>query len=173
MVRNQINMKKISKIRIENNKNKRFLKTIFIVLSLVWMLVIFIFSSQTGETSGSLSMGLLKKLIPFHMSQSNLELMELIVRKMAHFTEYAVLGSLYMMVIVLYDKFIKSKLLISTLLCCLYAISDEYHQSFSGGRTPAVKDVIIDTMGGLFGGIICLLILVLIIKRRKKRGKML
>lgn len=173
MARNQKNMINNSRIRIEDNENIILLRIIFIILSLFWMVIIFIFSSQTGDTSGNLSMGLLKKLIPFQMSQPDLELIEFILRKAAHFTEYAILGSLYMMVIVLLDKFIKGRLFISTLLCFFYAISDEYHQSFSGGRTPAVRDVIIDTIGGLFGGIFCLLILFLLIKRKKRRGKKL
>ena len=33
----------------------------------------------------------------------------------------------------------------------IYAVSDEFHQMFSGGRTPAVGDVCIDALGVLFG----------------------
>ena len=40
----------------------------------------------------------------------------------------------------------------------LYAISDEFHQMFSDGRTPSIRDVGIDTLGVTFGSIITTLI---------------
>jgi VanZ family protein len=46
-------------------------------------------------------------------------------------------------------------------LCILYAISDEFHQSFVPGRTSRVMDVGIDTLGSLVG------LLPTIIKRRQ------
>jgi len=39
--------------------------------------------------------------------------------------------------------------LLSLLLTITYAITDEYHQSFSPGRTPSFKDIIIDTSGAV------------------------
>ena len=42
-----------------------------------------------------------------------------------------------------------------SLLCVfLYAIADELHQKFTGGRTPLLQDVILDTFGGVMG-ILC------------------
>ena len=40
----------------------------------------------------------------------------------------------------------------------LYAISDEFHQSFSPGRTPKVTDVYIDTLGIILGVLLVILI---------------
>jgi VanZ family protein len=43
-------------------------------------------------------------------------------------------------------------LFISTVLCAiLYAASDEFHQSFTPGRSPAVMDVCIDSIGSIIG----------------------
>ena len=45
----------------------------------------------------------------------------------------------------------KNKILIALLLGIVYAISDEIHQMFSGGRTASPIDVCIDSCGVLFG----------------------
>ena len=42
------------------------------------------------------------------------------------------------------------------LIGALHTISDEFHQIFSGDRTPAIKDVFIDSLGVLFGILIFL-----------------
>lgn len=39
---------------------------------------------------------------------------------------------------------------LSVLISFLYAVSDEYHQSFVPGRGPAFRDVLIDTIGASF-----------------------
>ena len=36
-------------------------------------------------------------------------------------------------------------------LAFLYAITDEFHQRFTPGRTPSIYDVLIDTLGAVFG----------------------
>lgn len=38
---------------------------------------------------------------------------------------------------------------LSFAICFLYAVSDEYHQSFVAGRSPQLKDVMIDSLGAL------------------------
>jgi VanZ family protein len=40
----------------------------------------------------------------------------------------------------------KGKLLV-VILCCLYGITDEYHQSFTSDRTPDLADLRNDTIG--------------------------
>ena len=49
----------------------------------------------------------------------------------------------------------------------LYAISDEFHQSFSPGRSPKVTDVYIDTLGVIVGALLVILIR-MIYKKIKK-----
>lgn len=56
----------------------------------------------------------------------------------------------------------------SSLFVVLYAVSDEFHQGFTGGRTPLLTDVIIDSIGGLIG-IICYLLFHQRIKNLLKR----
>lgn len=73
--------------------------------------------------------------------------LELLWKKGAHLIAYAILVLLYERALALPRR---GKWL-ALGLAVLYAISDEYHQSFTPGRTPSVRDVLIDTAGGLFG----------------------
>ena len=41
--------------------------------------------------------------------------------------------------------------LLAGFLCAGFAATDEYHQSFVGGRTPAIKDVGVDSSGAFIG----------------------
>jgi VanZ family protein len=36
-------------------------------------------------------------------------------------------------------------------LIVIYAVSDEFHQSFTPGREPKLRDVLIDTAGSFLG----------------------
>ena len=92
------------------------------------------------------------------------------VRKTAHFTVYMALGfcisGTYKKL-----KLITPHTLISLLICFLYACSDEFHQSFSPGRGPQFRDVMIDTSGALTGILIFSLvanIVMFILRKRKK-----
>ena len=70
-----------------------------------------------------------------------------IVRKLAHFTIYAMLGfnTFYM-----YKNYgVKHSALYALVTCILYACSDEWHQSFVSGRSPQITDICIDTCGAL------------------------
>ena len=53
---------------------------------------------------------------------------------------------------------IKWRVLITLGAGIIYAVLDEFHQSFSPGRTPKITDVYIDTLGILLGIVIILLI---------------
>jgi VanZ family protein len=43
------------------------------------------------------------------------------------------------------------RIAVTWILVILYAVSDEWHQSFTPGRNPALLDISIDTAGGLLG----------------------
>ncbi|MCQ2497754.1 MAG: VanZ family protein [Lachnospiraceae bacterium] len=93
------------------------------------------------------------------------------LRKLGHLTEFAMLGAavlLHIDYICQYVKKInyKKNVAITILVVALYAISDEVHQIFVPGRGPGVRDVIIDSTGGILG---CLLMLLIIKKIAKKR----
>ncbi len=84
-------------------------------------------------------------------SQESLAVVHLITRKAAHFTEYAILGFLAARAFrtsprpAIRDRWF----LISATIVVVYALMDEYHQSFVPTRTASVFDSFIDMAGGL------------------------
>lgn len=122
---------------------------LFKLLSIVVMGIIFWFSNQNGEESLKQSNFILQYL------KEILEVFNLDVRKLAHFTIYLILGSCYFLSFKTLDKRAAT---MSLGLVFLYACTDEFHQGFIPGRGPSFKDVLIDTFGG-FLGIISLLLL--------------
>lgn len=161
---------------------KNVLRGILIVLLLCTFHIIFGFSSQDGEKSGGIS----KKITGFILEKSSkynsLEQMkkeevskrtERIIRKIAHFSIYTLVGFLLMALFSTYES-IKRKyqIYISAIIGILYAISDEIHQSFTPGRGPKITDVFIDSLGVFFGIIVILLIVEIINIKNKKCQKM-
>lgn len=75
---------------------------------------------------------------------------EFLLRKLAHFSVYFVLGFLLYRVLRFYLKRGKT-FLFSFILTVAYAISDEFHQHFTAGRSPHIEDVMIDSVGAFLG----------------------
>lgn len=92
------------------------------ILSLLWMGVIFFFSSLT---------------------HTDLKQMPEVSDILTHGAVYGLLGAL------LYFSFSRYPSVKAVLLSSLYGISDEFHQSFVPGRTPEIKDLIVDTAAAL------------------------
>lgn len=87
-------------------------------------------------------------LIFWFSSQSDLprpasDLLNLILRKTAHFTVFGVLALCYVWALGDWRR-----RWLALALTVLYAISDEYHQSWTPLRHPAWTDVVIDSAGG-------------------------
>lgn len=129
-------------------------------LLFIWMMVIFLFSSQNGQLSSNVSEGFAAKLFSIiyptfrDMSAEDktafLETIMLPVRKLAHFTLYFVLGFLSSMLFITLKNYgIYIKGIISWVFCVIYAISDEIHQYFVPNRTCAIRDMVIDSSGAL------------------------
>lgn len=166
-------------------------KIILWVLLFSWMGVIFLFSTQDGTSSAHLSSGLVHRFVlfflPKHLSgnENLVSTLEFIVRKGAHMTEYAILAMLALAQIRAYfpwkndlpeesssarSEFALSvnglrplfQLGITVGFVFLYACTDEFHQTFISGRSGQFRDVLIDTAGGLLGGLVFLLLAYLI-----------
>jgi VanZ family protein len=73
---------------------------------------------------------------------------DLILRKLAHVTEYAVLGFLLARAL--------RRPAVAVLLAAGYAATDEVHQTFVEGRHGAPRDVAIDAVGALVGALLWL-----------------
>jgi len=126
---------------------RRYIKWILVF---IWAIVIFIFSSQNGEISSQNNRFIIELFKKIGIDINTLVSVnaDFIVRKMAHFTEYFIFYLLLFNAFTDDFKFNKS-LLNSIIITFIYAVSDEFHQSFVPGRSPTYKDVLIDTGGGL------------------------
>lgn len=98
-------------------------------------------------------MGLIYFLSSFHKLQASpVGWQDFILRKTAHFTEYAILNVLFFRTFRNTTKLdLTKRLLWSFILTFLYALSDEFHQTFVSGRTGRPFDIGIDSLGNLFG----------------------
>jgi len=97
---------------------------------LAWMVVIFCVSAQPD--------------LPHHPEA----LIDVIVRKLSHMAEYAVLAALSLWALGTASSSIpRSHFVCSFVLAALYALSDELHQRFVPGRDPRGLDVGFDVAG--------------------------
>ena len=117
----------------------------YFIPSILFMIIIFWFSHQTGTESSGLS----TYIVNWLENHLHIIVPELIIRKMAHMGEYALLTFTF-----IYgfskNKFILQKVLLFSLSATfLYACSDEFHQLFIVGRSGQLADVMIDTTGGI------------------------
>lgn len=125
------------------NKSK-FLKLLILIL---WMGIIFGFSHQPN--SGQVTYNIIEEIIPIIKTDTLIDIINFIIRKSAHITEYFILTILF---VSLYKEYTNNKnkiIIISIISCFLYACTDEIHQLFIIGRTGQFIDVLIDTFGGL------------------------
>ncbi|MCU6708993.1 VanZ family protein [Paenibacillus sp. J5C_2022] len=109
-------------------------KTIKFVPAIGWMTVIFILSSRTGDEMNQV-LPLFQKWFPF-MNDFN----------WGHFVAYFLLAAALDYGFGRRAERLSMKLLIVA-LCVLYGVTDEYHQSFVGGRMMDMKDLRNDGIG--------------------------
>lgn len=142
-------------------------KFINIILLIIWMIIIFMFSNQNAKTSQATSDKVASDIvntveivtgkdISTNDKKTFIDDTRFIIRKMAHFTLYLILGALAYLVFSNYN--ISKPIIYSVIFCLLYACSDEIHQMFLDGRTAKIMDVFIDTCGSIIGNTICLMI---------------
>ncbi len=155
-------------------------KTISILIS--WLLVvatmfiIYCFSNETGvessKTSGSIIKAFLEIFLPNDkVTDELISKFQHPVRKLAHFSIYALLGFTLSNAFNCSFNFRTTyKHVLSFISVALYAMSDEFHQGLVANRGPSFKDVLIDSCGGLFG-IAAFFIMIYIISRLKIRNE--
>ena len=137
---------------------KKQLKLIILIL---WMALIFFFSAQpqieSTETSNTVAY-ILYQLYSLVFNGNAMKISDFMlkyaspIRKLAHFTEFGVLGVLFY---INYLEYRKDKVVLYSLISSvLYAISDEIHQLFVLNRYCSFKDMLIDSCGAITGIII-------------------
>lgn len=148
-------------------------KAICIILVIIWMSTMFWFSNQQGTGSSSTSKKvsqIIVNIIDMNKQYSDvekeeiIEVIEPIIRKLAHYTFYAIGGILIANCVYQFCSEEKRVIAISAIIGILYAASDEIHQLMIPGRSGNIKDVIIDSIG-ILTGIVLFLLVKEIIKR--------
>lgn len=140
--------------------------------------IIFGFSAQDGETSGGISLKVSRMGVELwndvtmrgwteHIISQLAAFFEHPVRKAAHFLEYALMG--FLQYSILWCQLQKRKWIVwlTVLWVAISAAFDELHQYFVPGRCGSVKDVLLDTCGGVFGIFLCLCLICFVRKYRK------
>ena len=110
--------------------NNKFPKWVYWTPTIIWMLVIFGFSARPV----------------FHASV--IDWQDFFIKKTAHFVEYFILALL------MYFSFRRTTslsrsfcLLYTIIITIMYAVTDEFHQTFVPGREGRFRDVLIDSSG--------------------------
>ena len=152
------------------------------ILVIIWMIIIFMFSNMDTIKSNGTSKEMINKVVETTIETSNnigiieetpteeekqniINNLNLPLRKIMHFTEYLILSLLLLNALT--KTKIQNKYFITIIICFIYAITDEYHQTFIDGRTGQFIDVLIDTTGSILG----LIIYNKIIQKETKRDK--
>lgn len=119
---------------------------------ILWMA--FISFASTGNLSAGNTSRIIGPLVLWLFPNTTAETLLVIhgiTRKLAHFTEYALLG-------ILAARAFRGSprpalrarwFLVSVALVVVYALIDEYHQTFVPSRTGTIYDSLIDMIGGL------------------------
>jgi VanZ family protein len=143
------------------------------------MVIIFCFSAKPADISGQSSMFIAKAVLTTYEQVSNqriaeadvpgrLEAIDHIVRKTAHFCEYALLACTIILHLLALHKKGSWLNLAPVMMSAVYAATDEFHQTFIFGRSGRISDVLLDTSGAAAGALFFCVLLILIRKRTNK-----
>ena len=130
--------------------NRNFLQYWLPVI--IWMGVIF--GMSTGMFSSDHTSRFIVPLLNFlfpQLSPHDVDLIHGLIRRAGHVTEYFILG------VLLFRAFRSDSpypwrprwTLYAIIAVVVYAMSDEFHQSFVGTRTASLIDISIDSAGGV------------------------
>lgn len=160
---------------------KRALPVLLSLLpTLILCLLIFFFSSQTAAESSGTSSRLITWILtlknphfaelPQKQQRAQIQQLQFITRKGAHFSVYTLLGICLVPPLTLYAGKRGHAALAAWLFCVAYAVSDELHQYFIPGRSCEIRDFLIDVSGALLGVLIACAAAALWQRRQKKKN---
>ncbi|MDN3019191.1 VanZ family protein [Paenibacillus sp. BSR1-1] len=138
------------------------------VAALVWMTLIFCFTQLPYFTGENTSKAINKVVVTEHNTintpnadNKDINVLNILVRKSTHVTVFGILA------ILLFKSFEvhRYSYFLSLILTFLYAITDEYHQSFMPGRVSSFRDVLFDSFGAILA-----LSLIFLIKVKRTKG---
>jgi VanZ family protein len=126
------------------------------LLVVVWMAFIFHLSHQPATVSYNLSTEVAETIVEVAEKVApqavfDLERINHMVRKNAHFLAYLALGILVMNGLRSGEIVGYRAIAIALVICALYAASDEVHQLLVPGRSGQISDAILDSTGAAVG----------------------
>lgn len=139
---------------------KNILRIILLILLGLTFYIIFGFSGQDGGNSGTLSKEVTQFIININPFTNDLAIEEKdkivqtlhpIIRKIAHFSIYTIVGILLMSFVSTYKIKTWKRIVISFTVGFIYACTDEFHQTFIPDRCGNFTDVLIDSSGVITG----------------------
>ena len=139
---------------------------------LVGLMVIFIFSNSAASASTSNGMSLtvsewVRPVLNTVGLHPETDFLNFVIRKLAHFSEYALLGVLIGLAYRLQPwSWMKGK--VALLPFFIIPVLDENLQRFSSGRSCELRDMLIDS-AGMAVGMILVIALLMILSNRKKQ----
>ena len=143
-------------------KKRKQICTALVILNLAF---IWSNSLMNGTQSGNLSGGIMEWINSIlGLDEAGAQLLHLLIRKAAHFTEFACLGALLSLRCRLTEE--RHGILFPSLLAMAAALVDESIQLITPDRGPSLIDVWIDTSGAVAGILMLTLGYHLITKRR-------
>ena len=165
-------------VNSDKSKGRRKLFIVFIMLSVLWTAFIFSQSLKNAERSSATSgrvVAVVEKVLETVgvdvgdtgvITKDNITFL---VRKTAHFLEFAILGTLafFAGICILGDR----RSFFSIVFPMAVAICDEVIQSFSPGRSTQLTDVLIDISGAAFATLLCFLFVK--IYKQQRAGKVI
>ena len=165
---------------------KRIEKIIRWALLVLMCVVIFIFSGFKAVESTDQSNFIIDTVVkvffydfndyPQPQQDALISMLNVVVRKGAHFSEYALLAVLAFGAFYGISRYFP-RWLAAVLFSFVYACSDEFHQIFVPGRAGMIRDVLLDTSGACTGALLACLVSVYITalkimgKERKRTEK--
>ncbi|MGM9942455.1 MAG: VanZ family protein [Bulleidia sp.] len=141
--------------QMQNNTRKQKFHWLIVFLYIVW---IFSNSLMNGEISSGTSGNLTRQLLAILSSMGihlSFDFFHHLIRKTAHFCEYALLGLLVTLCNRKKPLFSSSKIT-TAVFCIIPPLMDECLQLFIPGRSGALTDSLLDMCGYAFGALFTL-----------------
>jgi len=149
---------------VPQNRYQRVMQWIWPTLAVGMMALLFYSSSMPGDESGAASMGIIDRLqnaLP-PLRWFAADTLHFLLRKGAHFTAYFVLAFFTTHALKYYywanpsprvekGTFPWRLFLLAWGIASLYGVTDEIHQYFVPGRACLLSDMVINSVGALFG----------------------
>jgi len=127
----------------------------------IWLGVIFVGSTEvmSAEQTSRFLVPFLRWLDP-QISFATIAAIHFALRKLGHLTEYAIFAALLWRALRC-GTCLQAKMsilfLLAWLAAAIFAVTDEFHQSFVPSRTASPIDIMIDICGAMIGLIICMM----------------